>query len=275
VFLSESNVQPPSVIVHDARRVRVFVRGLDYDLVPVGRRFMVTRTATGRIGDEDIVFVDYQYNVPSDSRVDSYRADLSVEHAFDFGLTPYYQFEIRRQFVDGSAVTPEFADNTERHRFGLRFERLRWSLTGEAEIFNDAIEPYDAFHLTGRGLVYRDAWNTVNAVVNASHFRFNGPFDRRRVTWFDVDVTDSIRLGDSVTASVAAAYRWEDDSLDGETNAVDVSCGLSLVRGALGVDLTVEYDLLRIGANEERGYGVWVQVRRNLTHLIEPARRLR
>ena len=65
-----------------------------------------------------------------------------------------------------------------------------------------------------------------------------------------------------------AAYRWEDDSVGGETNGVDVECGLEFKRGYLTVDLTVEYDLLAIADNRDDGFAIFLNVRRDLSHLL-------
>jgi hypothetical protein len=275
LFLSESNVIRASIVAHDVNRTRIFVEGVDYNVVAIGRRISISRIPTGRIGDTDVVYFDYRYRVAAGSRVDSYRVDFEIEHAFDLGLTPYYTFEIRREFTNGSNALSVFEDNTERHRFGVRYERPTWSVTGEAEIFNDTYEPYYAFHGTCQAALLRHDPHNVDALVHASQYRFTDDLNRRRVTWIDLDLTDRMRVTRYLSATLGAAYRWEDDSIDGETNALDLSCGLQLVRGQLDVHLTAEYDLLDIGESEDRDYGVWLRVRRNLTHLLPQSRGLR
>lgn len=282
VFLRQPDVRPGTIVAYNAARTRAYVPGLDYLVTPVGRRMMVRRILSGDIPADDVVLFDYQYRVPLGSRVDSYRMDLYLEHAFRAGddrsavsLTPYYGWEQRWQFADNSRGVPVFEDNTERHRAGLRYDGPRVSLTGEYELFNDTNDPYEAFHLTGRGALFRDQVHALDLTAELSRYRFNGEFDQRKVWWLDVDVTDRLTINPYWSATVSTAYRWEDDSLDGTTNGVDVECGLHFERGQLGVDLTVEYDLLRLADNRDEGFGMWVNVRRSFGDVLGAAQATR
>ncbi|RJP33568.1 MAG: hypothetical protein C4547_11980 [Phycisphaerales bacterium] len=272
VLLRQPDIIAPSIVAYDVDRRRIYAQGLDYLVVPVGRRIQVRRIRTGRIGPDDVVLFDYRYEVPTGSRVDSYRTDLYVEHAFSFGLTPYYSWELRREFAHGSRGVPVYEDNTDRHRIGLRYERPRWSAGGEYELFNDTHDPFEAIHLTARAALFQDRVHALDLAGELSRYRFTGEFDPRRVWWLNVDLADRVQLNEYVSASISTTYHWEDDTLDGATQGVDVACGLHLVRGRLGVDLTVEYDLLRLPDSREEGVGVWLNVRRSLGDLLASAR---
>ncbi len=275
VFLRQPDIVAPTIVAYDIDRRRIYAPGLDYLVVPIGRRIQIRRIPTGRIGPDDVVLFDYRYVVPTGSRVDSYRTDLYIEHAFSFGLVPYYSWELRREFASGSRGVPVYEDNTDRHRLGVRYERPRWSVGGEYEHFNDTNDPFEAFHLTGRAALFQDHIHTLDLAGELSRYRFTGEYDRRRTWWLNVDLTDRMQLNEYLSASVATTYRWEDDSLDGTTHGVDVECGLHLVRGRLGVDLTVEYDLLTLDDSREEGIGVWLSVRRSLGDLLASARSAR
>jgi len=273
IYLNQADIRRGTILAYNENRTRVYIAGLDYLAVPVGRRVMVKRVLSGRIAENELVLFDYEYRVPTGSRVDSYRTDLYFEHAFKFGLTPYYGWELRRQSANGSRGVPVYEDNTDRHRIGLRYDRPRWSLGGEYEHFNDTNDPYEAFHLTGRAALLRTDAHTLDAAMELSRYRFTGEFDHRRVYWFDVDVTDRIRINQYLSASVGTAYRWEDDSIDGTTDAVDVECGLYFARGRLSVDLTVEYDLLSLGDSRDEGFGMWLNIRRDFGDFLASSHR--
>lgn len=268
VFLEQLNIELPTIVAYDANRTRIFVNGLDYFLIPVGRRVQVQRVLSGRIGPDEIVRFDYSYRVPSGSRVDTYRVDFLIEHAFNFGLTPYYGLEFRRQFASESIGTLALRDNMERHRFGARFEKPTWSVKAEAELFNDTNQPYDAYHVSGRAALLRNQTHSLDASAQFSRYSFTGDFDRRNVWWFSADVTDRVTINENLSATLGAAYRFENDSVDGDTDAVDLRCGLRLLRGYLDVDLLAEYDLLSIADNRDAGYGFWITIRRDLSHLL-------
>lgn len=271
-FLRNLNVYLPTVLVYNSTRTRIYVAGRDYILTMVGRRLYLRRLLTGDILPGEIVYVDYEYRIPAGSVIDSYRVDFSMEQAFEFGLTPYYYFELRRQFTDGSFGTPVFRDNTERHRIGARYQRQRWSAGAELELFHDSIEPYDAWHLNGSWSIVRTTRHSVDAVARYSHYSFTGDIDQRDVWFFDAELTDRMQLSPYLAATLGTAYRHEDDSIDGRTNGVDVELGVQFTRGHLQVEVTAEYDLLSIADNRDQGYGLWLTIRRDLSHLL-PSRR--
>lgn len=280
--LVHSDVLPYTVRAYNAARTRIFVPGRDYRLITIGRRTTAYRLLSGAIGEGDAVVFDYHYRVPTGSRVATYRTDVMLEHAFDGGVTPYYGFELRRQEASGSLGFPVFEDHTERHRAGLRYRREAWSVSGEFESLDDSIEPYDAWHFGSQATLVSLPEYTLDAGARASRYHFSGAgrfrypgeddFDARRAWVIDVDATQRVRLDPYWSASLATAYRWEYNTAIGETNGVDVECGLHYERGRLSVDLSAEYDLLSLDASREEGYGLFLTVRRDLSHLFEGER---
>lgn len=270
VYLRERDILLSTIIAHNGTRTRIFVPGVDYIVTPLADRVRVDSTFTGRIAQGDVVYFDYAYATPVDVTVNGYRSDLLVEHAFDFGLTPYYAFESRCEDTETTRLAERYRDNSHRHRLGLRFSRDRYAIGTEYEIFDDTIEPYDAWHATGRAVLLRTADHTLDTSAELSHYWFEGGFDVRQVWWLDLDLRDRIQLNRHLSLLTALDYHWEDDSIDGETNGLDVEFGIEFVRGYLSIDLTFEYDLLHVLSNEEQGYGVYLNIRRDLSHLLTP-----
>ena len=268
VFLTKSDVILTTVMAHDEKRLRYFVKGIDFLLIPIGNRVRVERILTGRIASDDVVYFDYQYRIPAQASLNSYRSDFLIEHTFKFGLTPYYGLESRCEDVESSRATPWRGEDSHRHRLGLRYEKDRYTVGTEYEIFDDSVEPYDAWHLTGRAGLFRSATHSLDLSGELSRYWFEGGWDRRRVWWLDVDLKDTMQINPFLSAITGAAYHREDDSRDGKTNGVEAQCGLRYNRGSLMIDLTVEYDLLSIADNRENGLGVYLNVRRNLDELL-------
>lgn len=274
VYLLNDDIRRNSIVAYDASRVRVFVPGVDYLIQQVGPRTLVYRTLTGEISDGELVYFDYAYRLPSGGDIDTHRFDLMLEHPFPSGFSPYYNFETRRQNGHGSIGRPVEEDRTERHRIGARYRQPRWSVAAEAEYFDDSIVPYDAYRVDGRVALVREPLHTLDADASASWFDFND-YDQRRVWLLDVALRDRVQHSPYLSSTLAATYRFEEDSIDGTTNAVDVECGLEFRRGLLEVDLFVEYDLLALDERDE-GFGVWLTVRRDLSHLLwKPGRATR
>ncbi len=276
VYLRERGVQPGSIIVHDANYTRLFGPGADYTVTMIDGRAYISRVPWGRIAEGDVVYVDYQYLVSATAEVNTYRTDFRAEHTFPFKLTPYYYFEGRWQEVDEtSRATPWYRDNQDRHRFGLRYVPERWSLTGEYEIFDDTVEPYDAWHLTNQISLFRSAAHSLDFRGELSHYQFEGGVDRRRVWYLDLDVRDTMQLIEALSLTFGGAFRREDDSVRGETTGFEALCGLRYTRGYLTVELDLEYDLLSVMDNREQGYGLFLNVRRDLTHLLASSQEAR
>lgn len=268
VFLRQQNAILASIIVHDLSRQRIFVAGVDYRVIPTANRILIVRIPTGRIALGDVVYVDYLYDIPTGAQIDTFRADFLVEHPLDWGLTPYYNFEGRFQDADFSAGSPFRRDNQDRHRMGFRYQKVRFDAAAEYEIFDDTVEPYDAFHLTGRWNVLQTTQHQLDTRGEVSLYRFEGGVDEREVWWIDFAVTDRWQLDPFWSISTTAAYRREDDSIDGITNAVDLETVLAYTRNYLSMELAVEYNLLEIRDVNDEGFGVFLRVRRDLGHLL-------
>lgn len=268
VYLNQHGIVLGSIVAHDQRRTRYYVEGSDYRVTDLGGLVRVERIPTGRIEENEVVYFDYQYIVPADTNLNEFRNSFLIEYAFNFGLTPYYALESRCEDVNSTEATPWQRQNSHRHRLGTRFDRDRWSVGGEFELFDDSIEPYDACHFTGRRAIIRTADHSLDVTGELSRYWFEGGWDRRRVWWLDIDVKDRFRINQMLALKNGLGYRWEDDTVDGTTHGVDLECGLQYVRGALTIELTLEYDLLSIAQNRDGGFGAYLNVRRNLSHLL-------
>jgi hypothetical protein len=268
VYLRELDVQRFSIVAYNAARTRIFQPGADYSIVALGRRIALFRIISGAIAENEPVFFDYQYEIPLHAKVDTVRADLDMEHRFENGLRPYYALELRRQYTEDSTRLEYEPDETERHRFGVEYAKPLWSASAEAEIYHDSVLPYDAYHLAGRAALLRAGDHSVDSAVRLSRYLFKADIDSRHVWWFNAELGDRMQLTPECSGALAAVYRYESDSIDGETNGVDLQGGLRFRRGYLQVELTAEYDLLSLADSREEGYGIWLNVRRDLSHLI-------
>ena len=268
ITLRNRNVAFGSVLITDGSNRRIFQPGVDYFITRQGTWTRISRIRTGRIADGDTVLIDYLYETPASGEIDSLRVDFSLEQRFKCGLTPYYDLSYRNQEVNFSEGFAADQDRTDHHRVGLKFERKRYYLGAEYEVFDDTVEPYDAFHLDGRYSFLRTSEHDLEGSARFSRFFFDGGFDNRKVTILELELDHRWAVNDSLIAVNRATYRWEDDSVDGDTNAVDLATGLRYALGDLSVDLTVEYDLLDLPRSKEDGFGVWLTVRRDFPSLF-------
>jgi hypothetical protein len=277
-ILRNRNVEITSILVTDASGRRIYLAGVDYLVLQTRDVTRLTRVLTGRIADGDTVLIDYRYQVPGRGRLDTMRVDLGIEQRFSGlegagawvnGLTPYYRLAYRNQEDDYSSRSVSWtADRTDHHRIGLRYERDKYTLGGEFEVFDDTIEPYHAFHMDGLWHIVATATHTVDASSRFSRFFFEGGLDERKVNMLDLELDHRWFLGESVSTFERLTYRWEDDSVDGMTHAWDATAGLEATVGDLTAQVSVEYDRLDLPDSTEDDVGVWLRIRRNLPNLL-------
>lgn len=268
VTLRNRNVIPASVVVTDTGNRRIYQPGLDYTVVALGNVTRINRMWTGRIADGDSVLVDYQFRIPAHGRLDTVRVDFSLEQRFSNGLTPYYRVSYRNQEDDVSTGFARREDRTNHHRLGCKYETKRYTLGAEFEIFDDSVDPYDAFHANGLLHVLDSPDHTLDASTRLSRLLFEGGIDDRNVTMIDLELDHRWRLTDSLATVERLAYRFEDDSAAGDTHAWDITAGLEYVIGDLSSELVFEYDRLDLPDSDEENFGVYVRLRRELPNVL-------
>ncbi len=268
LILRNRNVVPTSIVVTDTTNRRFYRIGMDYAVFRQGNVTRVHRVRTGQIADGNTVLIDYQIRTPTDGQLDTVRVDCSLEQRFTGGLTPYYRFSYRNQEDDVSIGFLQRADRTDHHRMGVNYEAKCFTLGAEFEIFDDTVEPYDAFHVNGLVHMLKHPDHTLDASTRLSRLYFEGGLDDRDVTMIDVELDHRWRLSDSLSTVERVAYRLEDDSIAGDTHGWDVTAGLEYVVGDLTGELTFEYDRLDLPDSEEDDYGVYFRVRRELPDVL-------
>ncbi|MBU0718624.1 MAG: hypothetical protein KJ749_10285, partial [Planctomycetes bacterium] len=268
VVLRNRNVVRGGIVVTDATNRRIYQDGLDYMVVQQGNAARLVRLPTGRIADGDTVLVDYQYQVPADGRLDTIRADFSLEQRFTGGFTPYYRFSYRNQEDEVSFGFASRADRTDHHRLGVTYEQKRYTLGAEYEIFDDTVEPYDAFHVNGLLHILQSPNRNLDLSSRVSRLFFEGGLDDRDVTMVDVGLDHRWRLAESWSTIERLAYRFEDDSVGGDTNGWDATAGLEYKVGDISGELTLEYDRLELPESDEEDFGVYFRVRKDIPNVL-------
>ncbi len=268
VYLVRPAVARASVLVTDSTGRIVYRIGTDYLVSTLRDRTVLTRVPSGRIVNGQTVLVDYRYRTPRSGRIDTTRIDFSIQQDFESGWTPYYRINYRDQDVNRTVGFLQRADRTNNHRLGLTYSRPRWSWSAEYEIFDDTVEPYDAFHVTGNWNAIRTQDKLLDFRGRFSQYLFEGGFDKREVSEFNLSTVYEVRLSRDWTSAVSSSYRWEDDSVRGLTTAADIEAVLAYRYQNMSVELSLEYDLLRIAGSKEDGMSAWVNLRWALEDLL-------
>jgi hypothetical protein len=269
LYLIKANVATASIIVTDATGGIAYRAGTDYTISTIRGRTALLRVPSGRIVNGETVLIDYAYQTPHGGTIDTTRFDFQIQQAFASGLTPYYRFSYRDQDVDQSTGFNFVEDRTDHHRVGAIYTESNRSLSGEYEIFDDAIDPYDALHFTGNLQAIRTERRTLDVRGGFSQYFFEGGREEREVSEINLGAHHEYRIDEHWTTALDSTYRWEDDSIRGTTNALDIEGTLAYHQAGLMVEFTLEYDLLRIAGSKEDGLAAWLNVRRDIENVFK------
>lgn len=268
ITLRNRDVIDASIVVTDVTNRRFYRRGLDYAVYHIANAVQITRIPTGQIADGETVLIDYNYRTPADGQLDTIRVDLSVEQRFTGGWTPYYRLSYRNQEDELSTGFDRRADRTDHHRIGVTYDQPRYTLGAEYEIFDDTVDPYDAFHLDGRLHVLQQTDHSFDLAARLSRLFFDGGTFDRDVTMLDIEADHRWRMTNALSTVGRVAYRYQQDSTAGDTRGWDVSAGMEYVSGNLSGELTVEYDQLNLPDSDQEDVGVYLRIRRDIPNVV-------
>ncbi len=268
LFLTRRNVVLTSIFVTDLTGTIIYRVGADYTVIRAGDQVALHRVASGRIANGQTVAIDYFIDTPADGRIDTIRVDFGIQQAFDNGFTPYYRFNFRHQDVDESRGFDFVADRTDHHRLGFTYTQPDWGVHSEFEIFDDTIDPYNAFRVGGNVALIRDERQFFDIRLDFSQYCFDGGIEDRDVSEVLLGARHEYRLDERWTSTLNTTWRWEDNSARGTTNGLDIEGILAYRRGNLSVEFTVEYDVLRIAGSNEDSVGAWVALRWDFEDLM-------
>jgi len=265
-YLTHADIDRGTLVVLDAGRTRTYLIGRDYVLFPVGRYSALKRVPTGQIADWQTVLVMYTYKTASDYDIRRDRVDFRLQQDFKFGLTPYYAASVQDEDLDRARFVSFRARNVNRHRVGATFRQPRWSIGGEYEYNDDAIDPYQALHFNGDVVVWQKAQHQLDAKGELSRFWFDfaDGLPAHDTTHLDLGTSYRYLLARYLELNASAAYRYEDDSIYGITHGVDLTAALEWKLGYFSLRLETEYDVLSLRDSRDDSFSVWLKLKRDI-----------
>ena len=265
-YLAQTDVDLLSLVVTDANRSRTYLPVRDYVALKIGRYTALHRVPTGQIADGQTVLVTYTYRVLDDYSVRRERFDVRVQQDFKSGLSAYYAGSFQDEDRGAQRYLPFRERDVMRHRLGATYRRKLWSAGLEYEYNDDSIDPYHALHANGDAVLWQKAGNQLDAKGMLSHFCFWGADDleQHNTTLLDLGGAYRCLLRRDLEATASALYRYENDSLAGITNGVDLTAAVDWRIGYFSLRFEAEYDLLSLPDSVENGASFWVKLRREI-----------
>lgn len=275
VFLARRQINLATIIVTDQRRLQVFLPGVDYLIVQTGDVTVLQRVPTGRILDRQTVFVTYTYQSFENFDVRRDRIDLRLRQRFKKDLEAYYALSLQYEDLDNRQFLTFRERDINRHRIGLTYRKPRWSAGLEFEFNDDSIDPFQAMHLNGDVVIVQNARHQLDGRTTLSAFRFDGQdfLEPRDTTLFDLGLSYRYLLGNNLESNTTARYRFQHDSLFGDTNGLDITTALVYRIGLFSLRLEGEYDMLDLPSSTDNSLGVWLRLQRDIPVIQRQARR--
>lgn len=273
-YLAQNDIDWATIVVTDANRSRTYLPIRDYLVVRIGRYTALRRVPTGQIADRQTVLVSYTYRVSADYAVRRDRVDLRIQQDFSIGLTAYYAGSLQDESYDTQRYLAYRERDVQRHRLGATFRRPKWSVGLEYECNDDNIDPYQAVHANGDVVLWQKAEQQLDARLNASYFSFRGEqdLDARDTLLVDLGASYRYLFRRDLEFSTTTLFRYEDDSLYGTTNGIDLSAALDWKIGYFSLRCEAEYDLLSVPSATENSASFWLKLKRDIPVIKRPSR---
>ena len=281
-FLAQTDVDITTLVVTDSTRARVFLPVRDFIVLKLGRYTALQRVPTGMIQDRQTVLVTYTYRVSSNYDVRRDRVDFRMQQEFKCGLTPYYAGSMQNEDVTQARFLRFEPRNVNRHRLGATYRRPRWSVGGEYEYNDDAIEPYQAVHFNGDVVLLQKLQHQLDGKATLSRFWFDDSYSFSRwndsgLTWaesvgagrwtstlLDLGAAYRYLVRRDLEASASAMYRYQHDSIFGDTHGVDLSAAVEWRIGYFSLRFEAEYDVLDLPDSLDHGASFWIKLKREI-----------
>lgn len=274
-YLARRNANAATIVVTDATRLRVFLPLRDFIVQQIGDETILWRNATGAIADRQTVVVSYTYRSLEGIDVQRNRADIRLRQRFKNDLEAYYAMSLQMEDLDRERFLTYRERDIQRHRLGLLYRKPRGSAGVELEFNDDSIDPYHALHANGDLVLVQSAKHLLNGQATASFFRFDGErlLGRRDTMLLDFGLDYRYILGRQLEANAKALYRYEDDTLFGTTNGIDLTAGVTYKVGLFSLIVDIEYDALDLPSSSDDTIAMWFKVRRDIPVIGGASRR--
>ncbi len=265
-YLAQRYVRQTSLIITDATRRRIYLPIRDYVVQQFGAYTAIVRTPTSAITNGETVYATYVFDTYRDYRLDRHRFDWRVQQSFENGITPYYAGSYQDEELSNERFQRFLPRDVQRHRIGVSWRRPQWSAAAEYEYNDDSIDPYQAIHTRGDMILYRDAQWHVDTRASISRFWFRGDreLEQRNTTFVDAGMTLRYLLTDRVEARSAVLYRYEDDTIYGDTHGLDITSSFEVQVGYFDLLFEAEYDVLDIRDARDEALVFWLKAKREI-----------
>jgi hypothetical protein len=245
-LLNLPNVIELTIVVSDVTNLRVFVRGIDYEVFPSGERTEIRRVIGGSIPEGSIVRVDYQALPTAPASYETFSEAAGIR--FDF-WNNFWGIYARMSHTDNNAPLDVHVLASTRYVFGTDLN-WRWlQVGGEYENYDSTDSTYWSARLYQSSSFTLDSGSTLGVGLTESYTEH--PDDNRQEQNYRVTLTYRRPLITHLTGSLQAGAGIRRGTDVDQTLAV-VRPELSYTMGRTTILLSYEFGYNLYLNNEER-----------------------
>jgi hypothetical protein len=223
IEIVRQNIDPRSIVIHDASGGRVFIPGIDYTVVSAGNRVQIERVLGGAIPANSSVLVDYDVAALPSNDTSTYGYGFGGNYNFERGplkgLIVYARYFAQEQSISSDQADQFIPESIHDTVIGARYHIGPLSLGVEQQWHDSALAPFDSTRLnaTFSKAILRDAFLTLSADYNMIHYGdINNDVDYLSLSGsLDYQMTQHWYL------LATASYRDQTDNLFGDTSGYE------------------------------------------------------
>jgi hypothetical protein len=223
IEIIRQNIDPRSIVIHDAVGGRVFIPGIDYTVVAAGDRVEIRRVLGGAIPSNASVLVDYDLAALPSNDQSTYGYGFGGSYNFERGplkgLIAYARYFAQEQSISSDQADQFIPESIHDTVVGGRYRIGPFQFGAEQQWHDSALAPFQStrFNASYSKAIIPDAFLTLTADYNMIHYDdINDD-----VKYLNLSAVVDYTLNRQWQILGSASYRDQRDSLFGDTTGYE------------------------------------------------------
>jgi len=227
--LNRRNILPGSIVLTDIAGIVTYIQGSDYSVIVLGESIEVRRVLGGNISAGETVLVTYEIGPEPASDTTTTGIGLTVRYRFEEGmlkgLSPYFRYRDQSQDRTGLSGIGLPRTDFQDFVFGVDYDLGAFSMTGEHQIHDSVISPFERTRLEGR---YIRPINRNNSITVSAYYQDTDRVDENlQTTITNITARWNAQPRDHFKSSLVGIWRREEDNSGLDSQAYEVSVDLN------------------------------------------------
>lgn len=219
IVLIDPNLRADTIVLTDPTGLRVYVRGVDYNVIDLGERVQIRPVIGGPLTAGKFVLIDWQFSSQPANTTETTNFNLNARYAIEQGwlkgLAVYGRYYQQDQSINSDEASAFVLNSFTDTLAGAEYRIYDFIFTAEQEWRRGEIYPFDITRFSAR-------WDTLlldntKLLLNASYSMSNYPDTDNHVDLWVVSGQVQQRIGEYTHLSFSALWRDETDDRFGHT----------------------------------------------------------